>query len=530
MYKKTVLSFAHLHICTFAHYLCVMGSKVRVRFAPSPTGGLHLGGMRTVLYNYLFARQHGGKFILRIEDTDQSRYVPGAEEYILECLKWCGLEPDESPFHGGDFGPYRQSERKQMYRQYAEGLVEQGHAYYAFDTPEELDQMRERLKAEGNASPQYDHTTRNTMRNSLVQSDAEVKEQLQKGTPHVIRIKMPLNEKVEFTDMVRGDIQFETNVVDDKVLLKADGMPTYHLAVVVDDYLMEIPHAFRGEVWLPSAPVHLLLWKYLGWVDKMPKWAHLPLIMGPNGKLSKRDGSKYGFPVFAMNWTDPRSNEFTEGFRERGFLPEAFINMLAMLGWNDGTEQELFSLKELIGKFSIERVHKAGAKFDFEKAKWFNHEWIKRMDVDHLVSEVANIYKNKQATIPDRAALEKVVLLVKDRCTLLPDFWQQSIFFFIAPATFDADAVKPKWNQSKKDFFITLNEELAATPDWQSAFIEAAFKQTATEKNIKPGELQLPLRVMLVGGKFGPPVFEIAEILGKEETIRRIQSALPAFE
>ena len=504
--------------------------RVRVRFAPSPTGGLHLGGMRTVLYNYLFARKHGGDFVLRIEDTDQSRYVPGAEEYILECLKWCGLEPDESPFHGGKFGPYRQSERKQRYRQYAEQLVQQGNAYYAFDTPEELDQMRERLKSDNNPSPQYDHITRTQMRNSLTMDAAAVTELLQKGTPHVIRIKMPENETVQFTDMVRGDIQFETNVVDDKVLLKADNMPTYHLAVVVDDCTMEITHAFRGEEWLPSAPVHLLLWKYLGWADKMPQWAHLPLIMGPNGKLSKRDGSKYGFPVFAMNWTDPRTNEFTEGFRERGFLPEAFINMLAMLGWNDGTEQEIFSLDELIQKFSIDRVHRGGAKFDFEKAKWFNHEWIKNMDAGRLRKEVDNIYKNKQASVNDHALLDKIISLVKERCTLLPDFWQQSSFFFNAPATYDVDAVKPKWNEAKKDFFHSLNEELSAIPDWQSAFIEAAFKQMATTKNIKPGELQLPLRVMLVGGKFGPPVFDIAALLGKEETISRISKAIPAFE
>lgn len=507
-----------------------MSSTVRVRFAPSPTGGLHLGGMRTVLYNFLFARKHGGEFVLRIEDTDQSRYVPGAEEYILECLKWCGLQPDESPYHEGQYGPYRQSERKQSYRQYAEQLVSQGNAYYAFDTPEELDQMRERLKTETNPAPQYDHITRNQMRNSITLAQAEVNKLLAEGTPHVIRIRMPENETVQFTDLVRGDIQFETNVVDDKVLLKADGMPTYHLAVVVDDHLMKITHAFRGEEWLPSAPVHLLLWKYLGWSDHMPRWAHLPLIMGPNGKLSKRDGSKYGFPVFAMNWTDPRTNEFTEGFRERGFLPEAFINMLAMLGWNDGTEQELFSLEELIERFSIDRVHKGGAKFDFEKAKWFNHEWIKRLDAQTLKLEVEKLYKEHGVHIQDSSTFDKILSLLKERCTLLPDFWQQGNFFFVRPESHDADAVKPKWNEAKKDFFLALAEEWDATPDWESAFIEAAFRQTATAKNIKPGELQLPLRVMLVGGKFGPPVFDIAEILGKEETIQRIRKALPAFE
>ena len=515
---------------TYDYYLCAMTTKVRVRFAPSPTGGLHLGGMRTVLYNYLFARQQGGDFVLRIEDTDQSRYVSGAEEYILECLKWCGLEPDESPFHAGEFGPYRQSERKQAYRQYAEKLVQDGHAYYAFDTPADLDQMRERLKTDNNPSPQYDHMTRNQMRNSLTLANEEVTSLLNADTPHVIRICMPENETVQFTDLIRGDIQFETNVVDDKVLLKADGMPTYHLAVVVDDYLMKITHAFRGEEWLPSAPVHVLLWKYLGWEDKMPQWAHLPLIMGPNGKLSKRDGSKYGFPVFAMNWTDPRSNEFTEGFRERGFLPEAFVNMLALLGWNDGTEQELFTIRELIQKFSIDRVHKSGAKFDFEKAKWFNHEWIKKVEVESLRQEVSQLYEAKGTTINDDEKLDRIIGLVKDRCTLLPDFWQQGSFFFNKPAEYDVNAVKPKWNEAKKDFFLALCEELNATPDWQSAFIEAAFKQIAIIKNIKPGELQLPFRIMLVGGKFGPPVFDIAEVLGKTETINRIQAALPLFE
>jgi glutamyl-tRNA synthetase len=505
-------------------------SKVRVRFAPSPTGGLHLGGMRTVLYNYLFARQQGGDFILRIEDTDQTRYVPGAEEYIQECLKWCGLEPDESPLHGGQFGPYRQSERKQLYRQYAEKLVNEGKAYYAFDTPEELDQMRERLKTDTNPSPQYDRNARMQMRNSLTLSANEVQQLLEQKTPHVIRILMPENETVQFTDMIRGEIQFETNVVDDKVLLKADGMPTYHLAVVVDDHLMQITHAFRGEEWLPSSPVHILLWKYLGWEDKMPQWAHLPLIMGPNGKLSKRDGSKYGFPVFAMNWTDPRTNEFTEGFRERGFLPQAFVNMLAMLGWNDGTEQELFSIDELIQKFSIERVHKGGAKFDFEKAKWFNHEWIKRLEVGGLRLEVEKLYKGKGILIEDSTKLERIISLVKDRCTLLTDFWQQASFFFESPKEYDVNAVKPKWSEAKKDFFLALADELEATPDWQSAFIEAAFKQIATQQNIKPGELQLPFRIMLVGGKFGPPVFDIAEVIGKPETITRIKTALPQFQ
>lgn len=506
-----------------------MNKPVRVRFAPSPTGGLHLGGVRTVLYNYLFARQHNGKFILRIEDTDQSRFVPGAEQYIFDTLKWCGLEPDESTQHGGDFGPYRQSERKESYRSYAEELVKKGKAYYAFDTPEELEVMRQQLRTEENPSPQYDRHVRLRMRNSLTIPEEGVQQLLQAGTPHVIRIKMPEGETLSFTDAIRGEVSFDTSVVDDKVLLKADGMPTYHLAVVVDDYLMQITHAFRGEEWLPSAPVHVLLWRWLFGEEHMPQWAHLPLILGPSGKLSKRDGAKYGFPVFAMNWTDPKTGEETEGFRERGFLPEAFINLLALLGWNDGSEQELFTLEELVEKFSMERVHSGGAKFDFEKAKWFNHEWIKRLPVSNYKSQVAQIFTENGVAINDDAKFEKVLDLVKDRCTLLTDFWQQAGFFFAPPATIDADAVKPKWNEAKTNFFIEFQKELDSLPEWNSAFIENAFKNFATTCGIKPGELQLPFRIMLVGGKFGPPVFDIAEVLGKEETIRRIQKALTLF-
>jgi glutamyl-tRNA synthetase len=344
-----------------------MEKKIRVRFAPSPTGGLHLGGVRTVLYNYLFTKKHGGEFVLRIEDTDETRYVPGAEDYIQECLKWCGLEPDESPLHGGPFAPYRQSERKPMYRQYAEQLIEQGNAYYAFDTPQQLEEMREQFKTEENPSPQYNYITREKMKNSLNMSAEEVTRLINEGVPYVVRIKMPQDETLTFTDMIRGEVSFNSTLVDDKVLLKADGMPTYHLAVVVDDYLMKITHAFRGEEWLPSAPVHILLWKYLGWYNDMPQWAHLPLILKPDGhgNLSKRDGDRLGFPVFAMNWKDPKSNEMATGFRELGFLPEAFLNMLAVLGWNDGSEQEIFSLEELIERFSLEKVHKGGAKFRF---------------------------------------------------------------------------------------------------------------------------------------------------------------------
>ena len=503
-----------------------MSKKVRVRFAPSPTGGLHLGGVRTVLYNYLFAKKYGGDFIVRIEDTDQSRYVPGAEEYIFDTLKWCGLEPDESVQHGGSFGPYRQSERKETYRQYAEKLVAVGNAYYAFDTPEELEKMRQDFKSEQNPSPQYDHTLRMKMRNSLTFSKEETQKLLDAGTRHVIRIKMPEKETVSFTDMIRGEVSFDTSTVDDKVLLKADGMPTYHLAVVVDDYLMQISHAFRGEEWLPSAPVHILLWKYLFGLQNMPQWAHFPLILGPNGKLSKRDGAKYGFPVFAMNWTDPKTDELTEGFKEKGFLPEAFINLLALLGWNDGTAQEIFSKEELIEKFSMERVHSAGAKFDYEKAKWFNHEWIKKLTP-------ADPRFQKALNLPDGLYsdkfLEKIIELIKDRCTLLIDFMTQASFFFKAPEVLDVDAVKPKWNEAKKLFFAELIRNYELTPDWNTHTLENNFKEIAAVNDLKPGELMLPFRIMLVGGKFGPGVFDIAELLGKEETINRIHFAISQF-
>lgn len=538
-------------------------NKVRVRFAPSPTGGLHLGGVRTVLYNYLFAKKNGGDFIVRIEDTDQSRFVPGAEEYIFDCLKWCGLEPDESVLHGGAYGPYRQSERKESYRQYAEQLVKDGFAYYAFDTPEELEKMRSDLKTADNPSPQYDGKTRRQMKNSLTLPADEVKKLIQEGTRHVIRIKMPANETISFTDMIHHEVSFNSSLVDDKVLLKADGMPTYHLAVVVDDYLMKITHAFRGEEWLSSAPVHILLWKYLFGLDKMPQWAHLPLILGPNGKLSKRDGAKYGFPVFAMNWTDPKTNELTEGFKEKGFLPEAFINLLAVLGWNDGTEQEIFSMKELIEKFSMDRVHVAGAKFDYEKAKWFNHEWIKRtsipldwlqptnqplpktlqnnslvgtsavgpLSVSGLKSAIKKIYAEKGITITGANELkfDKMIFLVKDRCTLLTDFYEQGKYFLVAPTIFDEASIKPKWDEGKVFFFKSFTEKIQGISNWESAVLENIFKELATEKNIKVGELQMIFRIMLVGSKMGLGVFIIAEEIGKEETIKRIENGLKQF-
>lgn len=504
--------------------------EVRVRFAPSPTGGLHLGGVRTALYNYLFARKHGGTFVLRIEDTDQGRYVPGAEQYIIDCLEWCGIAPDEGPHKPGVFGPYRQSERKPNYRKFAEQLIEAGKAYYAFDTPEELEAMRAQFKSESNPSPQYNSILRQHMKNSLTLSPEEVKGLLDAATPHVIRIKMPASTEVHLHDMIRGEVVFNTDQVDDKVLLKADGMPTYHLAVVVDDYEMKITHAFRGEEWLPSAPVHVLLWDYLGWKDDMPAWAHLPLILKPDGKgkLSKRDGDRLGFPVFAMDWTDPKTNEITKGFKEMGFLPEAFVNMLALLGWNDGSGEEVLTLDQLAERFSIERIHKGGAKFDFEKAKWFNAEWIKRMDTEILQPLVEKVLQSQGIEVV-ASVLHQIIPMVKDRCHLLNDFHQQAAFFFVAPSEIDTASVKPKWTDAKTTFFSTWIDILRNCSDWDAISLEASFKETAEQAQIKPGELQLPLRIMLVGGKFGPPVFEIASIIGKESTIARIQHGIASI-
>jgi glutamyl-tRNA synthetase len=484
--------------------------------------------VRTVLFNYLFAKNHGGEFILRIEYTDQSRFVPGAEQYILDTLNWCGLTPDESTVHGGAYGPYRQSERKATYAQYAQILIEKGFAYYAFDTPEDLEEKRKQVP-----NFQYGRAHRMEMKNSISLSENEVNELLKKGTPHVIRIKVPDEEEVVFTDMIRGEVRFDVGTVDDKVLLKADGMPTYHLAVVVDDYLMKITHAFRGEEWLPSAPVHILLWKYLFGIDKMPKWAHLPLILKPegSGKLSKRDGERLGFPVFAMDWSDPNTKETTIGFKEKGFLPEAFINFLAMLGWNDGTDKEIFSLDELVASFDIERVHKGGAKFDYEKAKWFNQEWIKRTDNKVLATLLQPFLNAAKIEVHEAPYLVKVIGLVKDRCHLLADFIAQSHFFFAAPTTIDTAAILPKWEEKKQVFFEALVKSYAqkiaeGIKTLPAASLEASFKELATAHEIKPGDLLLPLRIMLVGGKFGPGVFDIIESIELSDTNARIEHSL----
>jgi len=505
-----------------------MNKRVRVRFAPSPTGGLHLGGVRTVLFNYLFAKKHGGDFILRIEDTDQSRFVPGAEDYIVQTLNWCGMIPDESPVVGGPYAPYRQSERKESYKQYATALINAGHAYYAFDTPTELEEMRNHFKTSENPSPQYNHAIRAKMRNSLSLDAAEVAALLIANTPYVVRIKMPDHEEVTFTDMIRGEVSFNTSQVDDKVLLKADGMPTYHLAVVVDDYLMKISHAFRGEEWLPSAPVHVLLWKYLGWQNEMPEWAHLPLILKPDGhgKLSKRDGDRLGFPVFAMDWTDPKTNEKAIGFKERGFLPEAFVNLLVVLGWNDGTDQEIFSMAELIEKFSINRVHKGGAKFDYEKAKWFNAEWIKNADNAYLAGLVQPYFDAAGIVVNDPAYLQKIIGITKERCILLPDFITQAGFYFSAPTQIDTASIAPKWDENKKNFFEALCMAFENSNSNDPLELENIFKALTATHGLKAGELMLPMRIMLVGGKFGPGVFEIAATIGISDTVARIKHAL----
>ena len=498
----------------------------RVRFAPSPTGGLHLGGVRTALFNYLFTKKQGGQFILRVEDTDQTRYVEGAEDYIYDCLDWCRIPPDESPKKGGPYAPYRQSERKPQYKAFAEKLIQSGHAYYAFDTPEEIEALRQKLREEGRDNLQYGHQSRMRMKNSLTLTPEKTKHLIEQGVPHVVRLKVEPAQTVRFTDLVKGEMEMTTDSVDDKVLLKADEMPTYHLAVVVDDHAMKITHTFRGEEWLPSTPVHILLYKYFGWENEMPQFAHFPLILKPdgNGKLSKRDGERLGFPVFAMEWNDPKLGKVL-GFRELGFLPEAFVNMLALLGWNDGSGKEVFSLDELVNAFDINRVHSHGAKFDYEKAKWFNHEWIKKLTAAELMPSVLPLYEKEKYNVDDRKKVEEIISLVKERCTLLPDFIEQSGFFFTRPKV-QIDLISEKWTNEKEEFFNSIIEKWEQMNSWEHDLLESSFKDFAREQKFKTGEVLFPLRVLLVGGKFGPGVFDIARILGKEETLGRIHSGI----
>lgn len=498
-----------------------MERKVRVRFAPSPTGPLHLGGVRTALYNFLFARRHGGDMILRIEDTDQARFVPGAEDYIIESLRWAGITLDEGIREGGPFGPYRQSDRKQFYREYADQLLQSGQAYIAFDTPAELEAMRE-----ANTGASYNGATRMQMKNSLALSAEDVQLRIDAGEPHVIRLKVPLNEEIHFQDQVRGWVTFQSAQVDDKVLFKSDGMPTYHLANVVDDHLMQITHVIRGEEWLSSTPIHVLLYKFLGWEETMPVFAHLPLILKPDGhgKLSKRDGDRLGFPVFPMNWTNPETGEVSQGYRERGFLPEAFVNMLALLGWNPGVEQELFSMEELTGLFDLEKIHKGGARFDFEKAKWFNAEYIKKLPDEKLADMVYGDVEQRYGCA-DKTYITKAVGLVKDRLVFVNDFINHFTYLFTGPEQPDA-AVLSKLSGLKTQLDI---EALSATvreklPEG-NAELEQAIKDTAAAQGIKTGELMKFLRVSLVGELSGPHISDLMLLLGAEESLKRIQFA-----
>ena len=502
-------------------------SEVRVRFAPSPTGPLHIGGVRTALYNYLFAKNKGGKMILRIEDTDQARFVEGAEQYIIESLKWCGIEFDESVVAGGDFGPYKQSERKELYLPYAEQLVKDGFAYYAFDTTEELTAMRERMKAAGVPSPQYNAVTRTTMQNSLALSEDEVKIRMDAGETYVIRIKMPRNEEVKLNDIIRGWVVVNTNNMDDKVIFKSDGMPTYHLANIVDDYMMKISHVIRGEEWLPSAPLHVLLYRYLGWEDAMPQFAHLPLILKPdgNGKLSKRDGDRLGFPVFPTEWTNPETKEISSGYRESGYISEAFINMLSFLGWNPGTTQEIFSMEGLIEAFSLERVGKAGAKFDFDKTRWFNQQYLRSKSKEELAQDLQIILKENGVEAEDNF-VETVCEQLKERATFVKDMWEEGKYYFSVPTIYDEKTIRKKWKEDTPKYVSELKDKLSVLSDFSSENIEVEFKDYLEENELGMGRLLPAFRVCLTGLGMGPSLFDIASLLGKEETIKRMETAL----
>jgi len=502
-------------------------SEVRVRFAPSPTGPLHIGGVRTALYNYLFAKKHQGKIILRIEDTDQSRFVKGAENYIIESLNWCGIKFDESIINKGDYGPYRQSDRKEIYREYAEKLIEEGNAYYAFDTSEELDEMRSRMKKAGVPSPQYNSITRSSMKNSISLSEDEVKNRLNNDEKYVIRIKMPRNEEVKIHDVIRGWVVVNTNNMDDKVVFKSDGMPTYHLANVVDDYLMKISHVIRGEEWLPSAPLHVLLYKFLGWSKEMPKFAHLPLILKPdgNGKLSKRDGDRLGFPVFPIKWINPDNGDVSLGYKEQGYITEAFINMLSLLGWNPGTTQEIFSMNELIQSFSLDRVGKAGAKFDFDKTKWFNQQYLRAKNKEDLANELQIILKENNIKMDDKF-VASVCNQLKERATFVKDMWLEGAYYFSAPTNYDEKTIRKKWKEDTPRFLSELKIRLEKISDFSSINIEIEFKKYLEDNDLGMGRLLPAFRLALTGLGMGPSLFDIASLLGKTETLMRMEVAL----
>lgn len=501
--------------------------KVRVRFAPSPTGALHIGGVRTALFNYLFARKHGGDFLLRIEDTDQTRYVPGAENYIIESLRWCNINFNEGVTLDGPYGPYRQSDRKPIYKQYADKLITDGYGYYAFDTSEELDEMRKKLEAAKSTSMQYDSSTRMTMRNSLTMPESEVQEYLTSGKPYVIRMKIPENENIHIYDLIRGDVVFASSLLDDKVLYKSDGMPTYHLANVVDDYLMKISHVIRGEEWLPSTPLHVLLYRYLGWEDAMPQFAHLPLLLKPDGKgkLSKRDGDRLGFPVFPLQWTDPSTGEISSGYREAGYFADAFINFLALLGWNPGTEQEIFSMDELVEVFTLEKVSKSGAKFDHEKAKWFNSQYLRKKSIKELTGLYQTILKEKGINATDEY-VATVCEFMKERVQFVKEFWEQSFYFFERPKTYDEKIIKKNWKENTSQIIADVKEILANIESFDGHTIETAIKSYVEQKQIGFGQVMNPLRLCLVGSSIGPEMIKILETLGKKEVIERIDVAL----
>ena len=498
-----------------------MSNQIRVRFAPSPTGPLHIGGVRTALFNYLFAKKNDGVFFLRIEDTDQNRFVAGAESYILEALEWLGISPDETIGKNEKFGPYRQSERKLLYKQYADILINSGWAYFAFDTAESLDLHRKQHEDQGKTFI-YNHHNREKLDTSLVITKEETEKRIANGEEYVIRFKTPVDETLHLHDIIRGEVKFETNLLDDKVLFKSDGMPTYHLANIVDDHLMETSHVIRGEEWLPSMPLHVLLYRALGW--KAPEFAHLPLILKPvgNGKLSKRDGDKLGFPVFPLEWKTDEG--ISSGYRESGFYPEAVINFLALLGWNDGTEKELFSLEELVHQFDLNRVHKAGAKFDPEKNKWFNHHYLQMQSDSDLAKSYAPLLESKGISISEER-LTKLVSLIKERANFVTEFWSLSDYFFEAPTSYDEKATK-NWKEDTSDLMKQLIVVLEGIDSFSSDKIETIVKAWMTENEIGMGKIMQPFRLSLVGGLKGPHLFDIADFIGKEETVNRIQKAI----
>jgi glutamyl-tRNA synthetase len=497
---------------------------VRVRFAPSPTGPLHIGGLRTAIFNYLIAKQNNGVFILRIEDTDQTRFVPGAEEYIIESLKWAGIVPDEGVSFGGEYGPYRQSDRKSIYKAYADQLVASGNAYYSFDTPEELDKLRKEHESRKETFI-YNAAVRDGLCNSLSMTQEELDKKLSSGEHYVIRFKFDPTEEIVMHDIIRGEVRVQASTLDDKVLFKSDGMPTYHLANVTDDYLMKISHVIRGEEWLPSLPLHVALYRAFGWESSMPEFAHLPLILKPDGKgkLSKRDGDKGGFPVFPIEWKDPESGEISSGYREAGYFPEACVNLLSFLGWNPGTEQEIFTLPELASIFSLEKVGKSGSKFDPDKAKWYNHQYLQMKTDAELAVMFTGILEKKGVAVPDMPKLQKITSLVKERANFVKELWDHADFFFVAPVSYDPEVVKKRWNPQVAEQMKQLETFLATCTDFTAHNLEIQVKAFIEEKGFNAGQIMTACRLCLVGASKGPGVFDICEILGKDEVLVRIK-------